>query len=106
MWGSPSLTCSPYSKGAARQERRDELLARPEGLDPRRGPVGVGLAIACLPGRRPEPGLRGVDQLLWAQQDALVRRGRGGGTRTPGLLLPKQGQRFCSERYYACEVAI
>lgn len=57
-------------------EGPDELLTRGEGLDPASGPVSVGFTLALLPLGGPEPCLRGVDQLLRAEQDAFRRQFR------------------------------
>src|SRR3981081_444553 len=54
-------------------ESVEELISRVEILDPTGGEVSISLALARLPIGRPEPCLRGIDQLLRTQKDAIRR---------------------------------
>lgn len=49
----------------------EEVLVRPVGLHAAFGDIERSLALACLPRRRPEPCLGGVDDLLGPQEDPL-----------------------------------
>ena len=55
----------------SRRKRIEELLSRLKALAPTSGTIKVGLALASLPFRRPEPRLRGIDDLLRPQQNAI-----------------------------------
>jgi hypothetical protein len=51
----------------------EEVLARVKGFRTASREIGVGLPLTPLPLRRPEPRLRGINDLLWAEQDAVFR---------------------------------
>ena len=62
---------APAAGLCPRAEGSDEFLARCEPIDVPRRAIGISIPLACLPFGGPEPGLRGVDELLRAQQDAI-----------------------------------
>lgn len=68
----PSALATPDRGLGSTAQRVEKVLARGEDFRTTGSEIGVSLPLSLLPLRLPEPGLRGVNDLSWAEQDAVL----------------------------------